>query len=479
VQLREYQRALIQEIRDVIRAGKRRILVQLPTGGGKTLTAAAMLAGAVEKGNRSLFAAHRLELIDQTVATFARIGVLSIGVVRSQDRRADPSQPIQVCSIQTLARRAPLRDIRIVFIDEAHRSLSKSYVKHLFEAYPEAVFVGLSATPCRTDEKPLDKFWEFLINGPRYSLLIAEGHLAAPETYGAPVLPDLATVRTEKGDYNAEDLEEAVNKRALIGNLLEEWQRRSGGRRTVAFAVSIAHSRAIVDAFRSAGVAAEHLDGETDETERRAILGRLESGQTQLVSNVGVLCEGWDMPACKCLLLARPTKSLALYMQMGGRILRPWEGVTPIIIDHGGNVDRHGWVHEDREWSLESRPKKVNAANLKACPQCFAMIRSTLSECPLCGHAFGEGPGDSECEAKEELTHVELALRTLPDPSTDERAAFFAGLLKTAKERGWMPGALNHRFREKFGELPPKDWYVRAKRALRKDAGDRIPEAWQ
>ena len=472
-QLRPYQLRALDEIRAAMRAGKRRIMLQLPTGGGKTLTAAAMLATALHrsiergKSERSLFVAHRLELIDQTVATFARLGITSIGVVRAGDRRRDPSQPIQVCSIQTLARRrVVVEGARIVFIDEAHRAYSDTYVKHLFEAYPEAFFVGLSATPCRSDGKPLGKYFDHMVPAAKYSELIAEGFIVEPVVYSTPILPDLASVRTVAGDYNADDLEAAVNRSALIGNLLGEWQKRAGGRRTVAFAVSVAHSRAIVEMFSGAGVSAEHLDGTTPEDARRAILARLASGETQLVSNVGVLCEGWDLPSCKCLLLARPTKSLVLHMQMAGRILRPFEGIAPILLDHGGNIDRHGMPHEDREWSLDDKPKRAGTPPVKTCPECFAMVPAACGTCPHCGY---EWPAPASPEPPEaDLTHVELALRTLE--GDDAQLAFFRDLAAKARERKWRPGAVNHRFREKFGELPPLKWWNALRRGFKADA---------
>ena len=468
-ELRHYQLAAIDAVRKAMREGKRKVMLQIPTGGGKTLTAASMLAATIERGNRSIFACHRLELIDQTVATFARLGITSIGVVRAGDPRKDITQPIQVCSIQTLARRKQrIEDVTVVFIDEAHRAYSDSYVKHLFEAYPTAFFVGLSATPCRSDGKPLGHLFDHMVPGATYSKLIDEGHLAEPVVYSAPVLPDLGSCRTVGGDYNAEDLEEAVNKKVLIGNLLSEWQKRANGRRTVAFAVSVAHSKAIVEQFVEAGVRAEHLDGTTPEDERRAILARLASGETTLVSNVGVLCEGWDLPPCKCLLIARPTKSLVLYLQMAGRILRPWENVTPLILDHGGNVDRHdGLPHMDREWSLEGKQKKrTGGAPHKTCPECFAMIGAALKSCPHCGATMPEPP-PAEPEAPKALDHVGLALRTLT--GDDAQVSFFRATTARAREKGWHPGVVMHRFRERFGVEPPREWWHQVKLASRKD----------
>jgi len=288
ISLRPYQTDSIEAVRAAIRRGKRRIMLTIPTGGGKTLTAASVMIAALGKRKRCLFVAHRLELIDQTVATFARLGITSVGVIRASDRRHDTSQPIQVASIQTLARRKQ-GEFDLVFVDEAHRSNAATYTKHVFERHAGAVLIGLSATPCRADGRPLGTHFDELIVGARYSELIAEGHIVAPLVYSTPVLPDMSTVRTSGGDYNQEDLERAVNNGALIGDIIAQWHKHPR-QRTVVFAVSVAHSKAIVAMFRDANVRAEHLDGTTPEDERRAILRRLESGETELVSNVGVLC---------------------------------------------------------------------------------------------------------------------------------------------------------------------------------------------
>jgi DNA repair protein RadD len=462
VTLRPYQLAALDQIRALMRQGKRKVMLQLPTGAGKTLTGAAMLTAALGKNSKSLFVAHRKELIDQTVRTFARIGVTSVGVIRAGDKRADRSQPIQIASIQTLVRRT-FPEAQIVFIDEAHRSAAATYLK-LFEQYPDAFFVGLSATPCRGDGKPLGTLFDAMVHGATYSALIAEGFIVEPMVYSTPIMPDLSGVHTKGGDYDQKELEDAVNRSALIGNIVSEWTKRAQGRRTVAFAVSVAHSRAIVAEFQAAEVKAEHLDGETPEPEREAILARLESGATTVVSNCAVLCEGWDMPACKCLILARPTKSLVLFMQSAGRILRPFGGEVPIILDHGGNVDRHGMPHEDRDWSLESKPaRKPGVAPQKACPECFAYIAIALMVCPHCGHEFEAAP----VEPPEELQHVELALRTLTGP--DAELSFFGQLSRKAREKGYAPGWINYRFEEKFGHLPDKAWWLRIKAAYRKD----------
>lgn len=464
VQLRPYQVASIEEVRAAIRAGKRRIMLTIPTGGGKTFTSASIIISAFGKGKRSLFVAHRLELIDQTVRAFARLGITSVGVIRAGDRRTDPKQPIQVASIQTLARRKQ-QDVDLIIIDEAHRASSASYTKHLFERHPNAVIIGLSATPCRADGKPLGKHFDELVIGARYSQLIEEGHIVAPLVYSTPVLPDMTTVRTSGGDFNQDDLEAAMNKGALIGDLFTQWNKHPR-HRTVVFAVSVAHSKAIVEMFVDNGVAAEHLDGTTPEEQRKAILARLESGATTLVSNVGVLCEGWDLPACKICVLARPTKSLNIYMQMGGRIFRPWGDITPIVLDHGGNVDRHGLPHEDRDWSLTKKPKKVGSSHVKNCPACFAFIAASYAVCPHCQHEFTAPVSDVD-KPKVEPVPVDLALRTLD--GDDAKLAFFRRLHRQCRDRGWKFGAAIYRYEERFGEPPEQSWIMALKSDFRRD----------
>ena len=474
VSLRPYQDDSIEQIRGAIRRGKRRVLLVVPTGGGKTLTAASMISSALARGKRSQFVAHRKELIDQTVNSFTRLGITSIGVVRSGDKRRDSSQPIQISSIQTLANRTQ-PDFDLVFIDEAHRSSAQSYVTHIFERHAKAVIIGLTATPIRGDGKPLGAQFDELVVGAKYSQLIADGFLCEPRGYSTPLLPDLSTVRTTAGEYNQKDLEEAVNRGALIGDLYTQWAKHPPAR-TVAFAVSVAHSQAIVARFREAGVRAEHLDGTTPEAEREAILARLASGETTLVSNVGVLCEGWDLPACKRLILARPTKSRGLYMQMAGRILRPYEGETPIIIDHGGNWDRFGAPHRDYPWSLTAKQSdRTGIAPSRVCPECMAHILASYTICPLCG-VVQPTPVAPERDPALDVP-VDLALRSLcpiDDIQGDaEKLAKFRAIYRQARARGWMPGAVRHRYRELLGEEPAASWL----KALKQDYRD--DETWK
>ncbi len=472
ITLRPFQATAIESVRRVLRSGARRVLLCLPTGGGKTLTAGAIIMSSQAKAKRVLFVAHRKELIDQSVTSLYRLGVHPVGVIRAGDRRRNLALPVQVASIQTLSRRPKLEPPPdVIFIDECHRALAKGYQEHLYDAYPNAVIIGLSATPCRADGKPLAGAFDELIPAANYSELIAGGFIDAPIVYSTPISPDLSTVHTSGGDFNQEELEAAVNRSALIGNIGAEWQKRSAGRRTVVFCVSVKHSLAVLEMFRGLGVKAEHLDGTTPEADRSAILSRLLSGETQLVTNVGVLTEGWDCPPVKCLVIARPTKSLSLWMQMAGRILRPWEGVAPVILDHGGNVDRKvrgekmGLPHQDRMWSLKGHPKRAGEVPMKTCGECFAYISAGAKVCPHCG---AEQLASGEAKPVEPVI-VDLALRTLESPD-EAKLAWFRREHQTARERGWKPGAVMHRFREKFGTDPPREWWGALKSDARRDA---------
>ncbi len=471
ISLRPFQATAIESLKAAIRAKRRRVLLCMPTGSGKTLTAGAMIRSAVAKGSRVLFVAHRKELIDQSVTALFRLGMHPVGVIRAGDKRRNLALPVQVASIQTLARRPRLDPAPdLIFIDECHRAMAKGYRAHLYAAYPDAVIIGLTATPCRADGKPLAGAFDELVPAACYSELIAGGYIDEPIVFSTPVVPDLSTVSTSGGDFNAEELEAAVNKSAIIGNAVAEWQKHNGGRRTVVFCVSVAHSLAVLEQFRAIGVKAEHLDGTTPENERASILARLERGETELVTNVGVLCEGWDCPPVKCLVILRPTKSLALWMQMAGRILRPWQGIVPVVLDHGGNVDRvvygepMGLPHQDREWSLEGRPKKKGAPPMKACAECFAYIAAASKVCLHCGAELAPEPGEKK--AKEPIP-VDLAIRTLT--GDDAKLAFFRQLHKACRERGWKPGAVAHRYFARFNEDPPAAWMGALKSDARRD----------
>jgi superfamily II DNA or RNA helicase len=405
-----------------------------------TTIAGSVIERAARQNRRVLFLAHRRELISQAYRRLLDFGLpeRDVGVIMANDPRRRPVAPVQVASVDTLRTRAkPHADV--VFIDEAHRALARTYVD-LLAAYPEALHIGLTATPYRADGQGLGDAYDELIVIASPRELIAQGHLVEPRVFTVPASqrPDLSGVNVSRGDYAASELAEAVDRQALVGNIVEHWMTHARGVRTVAFAASVEHSQHIAARFREAGVAAEHLDGGTPTIERDAILARLDRGETLVVSNCGVLCEGWDQPAVKCAILARPTKSTGLYLQQGGRILRPWNDQRAIILDHAGCALEHGLPQDDREFSLEGTKKRTKAtaeAPARECPTCFAVVGIATRVCPECGHEFfaeREVPREED-GALEEVTSVPARTRSPPSTGGDRsvrdaiRAAARAG----------------------------------------------------
>jgi superfamily II DNA or RNA helicase len=456
VHLRHYQADAIARVDDAVANGVRRVLLVAATGSGKTTIAGFMILRAIERGERVVFLAHRRELILQAYRRLLDLGLTSdqVGVIMGNDPRRRPGAHVQVASVDTLRRRArPAADV--VFYDEAHRSLSATQ-RALAAGWPDALHIGLTATPYGPDGAGMGAAYDELVVVASPRQLIAEGFLVEPRVFTVPALqrPDLKGVRVARGDYAQAELEAALDRQALVGNIVEHWKRLADGVRTVVFAVSIAHSKHITERFIEAGVAAEHLDGETPTAERDAVLARLDLGDTRVVSGVGVLAEGWDQPSVKCAILARPTKSTGLYLQQAGRILRPWNDEPAIILDHAGCALEHGLPQDDRVFTLEGKKKRGGVsleAPTRVCPDCAAVVAVTTRVCPECGkqllatrEAPVEAPGD------------------LVETSADDvRRHAFDMLCAEATARGFKTGWAFHRYRDQYGVAPPIHWKPR------------------
>lgn len=310
--LRPYQREVIVRFNAAIAGGHRRVLMVASTGSGKTVVAAAIIEAARRDGQRVLVLSHRREITGQTVAKLHAASV-DAGIIQA-GFTPRPGVAVQVASVQTLHARA-IRSRTIkpppadpVVIDEAHHVRARTY-RRILELYPEAIVLGLTATPCRGDGRGLGNVFDVLIEAAPVADLVRDGYLVPSRIY-APSRPDLSGVRVERGDYVESALAARVDTAQLVGDIVEHWHRLAERRRTVVFATGVAHSVHIRDEFRRAGVLAEHIDGgSTPIAERDRILAQLDSGSVEVVSNAMVLTEGWDCPAASCLVLARPTRS--------------------------------------------------------------------------------------------------------------------------------------------------------------------------
>ena len=325
------------------------------------------------RGGSVLVLAHRREIIAQTSQKLFAAGI-SHGIIQAgfQPR---PFERVQVASVQTLHRRAisnetiELPDADLLIIDEAHHCPASSYTA-IVDRYPAAALLGLTATPCRGDGRGLGGIFEELIECPQVAALIEQGYLVRTRVY-APVDPDLRGVHTRHGDYVEAELAERMDRPKLIGDIVTHWHKYGERRKTVAFAVNVAHSVHLRDEFLKSGVRAEHIDGGTPKLERDATLARLASGEIEIVTNCMVLTEGWDMPEVGACILARPTRKMGLYRQMLGRVLRPAEGKPDaIVLDHSGAVFRHGFAEDAVEWTLDpdrraDKCQRINSATTR------------------------------------------------------------------------------------------------------------------
>ncbi|MDD5387876.1 MAG: DEAD/DEAH box helicase [Gallionellaceae bacterium] len=462
MKLRPYQSHAIAQARANFADGIRRQIVYSPTGSGKTEIAIALIRSAIAKGKRVAFVANRIGLVDQAERRLSKAGLV-VGVIQGENTR-HLDAPVLVCSIQTVARRG-LPDVDVIVVDEAHGVAGSADYRKVMFAHSALPVIGLTATPFA---KGLGKsytelggmpLFERIVKAATIRELIELGFLVDCDIY-APSDPDLSgvgTVRNAFGeaDYNEKDLAAAVDKPALVGDIVTHWRRLGRDLPTVVFASSIAHSKHIAEQFNAAGIRAEHIDFRTTEEERRDILARVTSGQTRIISNVAILSEGWDFPACGVMVLARPTKSLTRWIQMAGRVLRPYPGKErAIVLDHSGSSAHLGYPTEDLPLDLDDgTPKKASASadkeepKPKKCPSCSYMKPAKVHACPACGFAP---------ERQSDVQTVDGDLKPLARKRADkiDKQDAYSQLLQIRKEHRYSAGWVSHQYRELFGVWP-------------------------
>ncbi|MDE2434710.1 MAG: DEAD/DEAH box helicase [Sphingomonadales bacterium] len=388
ITLRPYQQAMIDEARAAYARRERAVLFQLPTGGGKTVTASTVVHGAANKGNVTWWLTHRRELAGQASQTFHNLGIPH-GTVQA-GHVSNPRASVQVASIQTIVRRLDeLPAPNLIVFDEAHH-MGAAQWEMIFDRFPAARILGLTATPWRLDGQGLGNWFSHMVSGPTTAELIGNGSLS-PYRLFAPATPDLTGVATTAGDFQRGALAKAMDKPAIVGDAIGHYQRLCPGKRAVAFAAGVQNSINIASQFNDVGIRAEHVDGSMSAEARDAAVERFRRGETLILCNADLFGEGFDVPAIEAAILLRPTKSLSLHLQQVGRALRPCEEkAEAIILDHAGNSLTHGLPDDAREWCLADREKKKRAAPadvaIRSCPECFYVYRPA-PRCPQCGHA--------------------------------------------------------------------------------------------
>lgn len=440
MELRSYQVDILDQARELMRTRTRSILIQSPTGSGKTLLTAHMLKKSAEKGMVSAFLVHRRELVKQSIRAFSGVGVphgvIAAGFIE------DLRQAVQIASVQTIARRLnKIRRPKLIVWDECHHVAAGTWA-NIFKSFPDSFHIGLTATPERGDGKGLGEYFHAMIKGPSVPWLIENGYLSPYKLFAPPGV-SVDGVHSRMGDFVRSELQAAVDKPTITGDAIKHYRKHADGKRAVVFCVSVEHSKRVVQQFNAAGIPAAHVDGETDVVERDAAIRRFETGRVQILSNVELFGEGFDLPVLEVAILLRPTQSLGLYLQQVGRVLRTSPGKDhALILDHAGNVERHGLPDEEREWSLDGRAnnrrssKTGECATVRICPRCFAAQIPGRLACSYCGHTFELKPREVE-QVEGDLIEVDPAIIRQRRAREQGKAQTLEELIEVGRSRGY------------------------------------------
>lgn len=458
-QLRPYQLAGVDAIHDAFAAGARAVCYTLPTGGGKTVVFADIARRAVECGTRTAILVHRDALLEQASAKLREVGIAHSLIAPGRRSWGDA---VHVASVQTLVRRLERHEFDLVVTDEAHHATSPTYQK-ILAAFPDAHHLGVTATPCRADGRSLDSIFERLVLGPSIPELIADGYLVEPVAYGPAKPVELGNVRTRMGDYDQRQLAAVMDDTRVTGDAVDHYRRICPGVPAVAFCVNVRHAEDVARDFAAAGFRAASVDGSMPLAEIRRRTRGLADGSVQVLASCDLVSEGFDVPAVTAVIGLRPTKSLTVYVQQGGRALRPVyapghaldtrEGrlaairasdkPRAVILDHAGNSFRFGLLDDARDWSLEGRPKRGGRGGglpvaVRQCPVCFR-THPPAPACPECGHAYEVGTREPEVRSGELAQIDKDALRRARELEV-RQAGCYEDLKAIGKRRGYKLG---------------------------------------
>ena len=387
IKLRPYQEKFLKDIYQEIFAGHKRICGVAPCGAGKTIMTGWLIRDFQDNGCRVIFFVHRQELIDQTSKTFTDLGI-EHGIIAA-GYKANYDLPVQIASVQTLVRRlnsVPAPELLVC--DECHHILAKTY-KEIINHWSDAFLLGVTATPQRTGGINLGDIFTSMVQAPSTRELIKLGNLTDFKYFAPHEDLDLKQVRVKFGEYVNGDLSKVMSDRKIIGNIVQHYKKIAAGKSAICYCVNVKHSKKVAQAFKDAGISAEHCDGETSKKLRAEIVEDFRLGRIKVLCNAELFGEGFDVPNMQAVILARPTKSLTLFTQQSLRPLRPDPNEpkkVAIIIDHVENYKRFGLPDTDRNWSLAPNPpKKTGIAPKGICSHCNAIIPLSSQTCPVCG----------------------------------------------------------------------------------------------
>lgn len=530
-----YQEDAISETLRKLESSKR-VILQGPTGCGKTQMAVEL---ARKMPKPLMFLAESKVIVYQSEKVFRNAGMSVTTLDADTITYRHFNSMLAICNDVTVAsqktawsravrKQHKIGDFKSIIVDECHHALAKTYLD-LLDCFPDAKVVGLTATPMRSDGRGLGRIFDELVQGEQYggnyTSLISRRVLVPcpPKKIWSWSIDQLEKVRVQAGDYvmgGKSGADRLMNDTKLIGDIVKHWDMLAENRPTIMFATSVSHAENTAIQFRESGIQAEFIHAGTPQDERDRIIALLGNGGLNVVTNFGVFTEGFDCPPVSCLIMARPTKQLGLYLQMVGRGLRasPETGKEDLlIIDSAGMVQMHGIPGSDILWTLDAgkksarlKPKEKRTPKPRFCPECGGSMFG--KQCESCGYEIrtdfmtqlndrfrhnleenlvnledgGLIPGRGSEDRKKRSRYIQF-IRTaekynlkfgwaahrfkdeygefpplafsLPDPQSCEPSQYFKGCRAYASMQGWKAGWAAHRFKEVYGEFPPKDGF--------------------
>lgn len=457
IKLRNYQSEMVNNIRAYLSQGIKTIVCQLATGGGKTIIFSYIVKQAAKKGKRCIILTNRIELLEQAGGTFENFGIDYENI--TSRLKVVPRLSVAVAMVETLNNRLKNRldfimwfkSVDIIIIDECHIASFDKLFEHI---QPNQVVLGFTATPLRKNkQKPLSDFFTELVQGISIGSLIKQKYLAKPKYYGVTV--DLSSVKMKAGDFDQAEQTKVYGDNVVFDGLRENLNKYAKGKKTLIFCPSIESSRKVANDLGCLSV-----DSKMDKNQRNTVVSEFKQMQGGILANCGILTTGFDCPDIECVVLYRATTSLPLYLQMVGRGSRTT--ITKqsfIILDFGLNIQRHGFWHDERQWSLHLPKKKKNKEDVypvKDCPRCDCMVHARVTECPECGYIWKKSEKERVFAELQELSYSEIQAKA--------NGASVAELEQMRIARGYKIGWLLRQLKtkDKFYEYARLKGYKRA-----------------
>ena len=469
--LREYQKEAVAKTFAAMQR-ESAVVLQMATGGGKTHVASDIIERGLKRGRRVCFIVDRITLVNQTVKRFWEQGI-RVGVIQGDHPDYDPSQPVQVCSVQTLRRRPkhlwPKSDLYIV--DECHDQYQ--VVRDIMEMRPFAKYLGLSATPWSTG---MARTWKELVVGATTSQLIDLGYLSPYKAYG-PDSPNMGGARIYGGDWALEEAAERMEP--LTGDIVTHYKTFASNKKAVVFCVNVAHAKKMAREFVRQGVSADYVSGKDSPERRQEVLGNFDSGDIKVLCNCDVLTKGYDSPDIEVGILARPTRSLSVHIQMCGRVIRKHPDIKEkLILDHAGNIARLGFPDDPLPEAMCDKEKGVSLVDRRRkdapepwrCVGCNHMNPPDERVCQQCG-----GKNEAAVSLPDSVDGV---LTALSRENRADKQTVYAMLNYIRTKKGYQRGWADHSYKDLFGVWPNnkinKNMTVRPSREMNKWVDERL-----